>query len=277
MKLGNRKRRRNEYLLDVKVQTPGRWRQRTRVGAAVLTAVAMLVLMGYGLYRGGTLAVRRMVFENPRFAIAQIIVDNDGALTPERVAQLAGVRVGLNLFALDLAAVQRNLETIPMVRRVEVRRMLPERLVIRVNERVPAARLQAMGRGAAESELFVDRSGVVMPPMKLADGTVMQAPTARSLPVLAGVALADVRVGKRVESEPVYRALELLEAVGQSMTGSLFEIEQIDLSKPRTLGVLPEPGPGPATMFGPPLLLLPRIVMPFPKLVTQTLFESNGL
>ncbi len=237
MKLGNRKRRRREYLLDVKVQTPGRWRQRTRVGATVFAAVAMLVLASYGLYRGCGFAVRRLVFENPRFAIAQIVVDNDGALTPERVAQLGGVRVGLNLFSLDLAAVQRNLEAIPLVRRVEVRRMLPARLFIRVNERVPMARLRGAGNDTPETGLLIDRSGMVMQPLKLADGAVVQPPTARSVPVLTGVPMAGVRVGKQIESEPVYRALELLEAAGQSMTGSLLDIEQIDLSKPRTLVV----------------------------------------
>lgn len=237
MKAGNRKRRRGEYLLDVKVQTPGRWRRRTRVGATILAVVAMLVLTCYGLYRACAFAVRRLVFENPRFALAQIIVDNDGALTPERVAQLAGVRVGLNLFSLDLAAVQRNLETIPLVRRVEVRRVLPARLFICVNERVPMARLKAAGREAAETGLLIDRSGVVMQPLKLSDGSVVQPATAQRLPVLTGVPMAGVRVGKQIESEPVYRALELLEAAGQSITGSLLEIEQVDLSRPRALVV----------------------------------------
>jgi hypothetical protein len=44
-----------------------------------------------------------------------------------------------------------------------------------------------------------------------------------------------VRVGKQVASEQIYRALALLDRLDQALAGSLLEIEQIDLSKPRQL------------------------------------------
>jgi len=50
-----------------------------------------------------------------------------------------------------------------------------------------------------------------------------------------GVSLADVRLGRQVESEQIYRALELLDKLDQAVAGSLLEVEQIDLSKPRQL------------------------------------------
>jgi hypothetical protein len=49
------------------------------------------------------------------------------------------------------------------------------------------------------------------------------------------VTLADARVGRQVESEQIYRALELLDKLDQAVAGSLLEVEQIDLSKPRQL------------------------------------------
>lgn len=237
IKLGNRRRRREAYLLDVKVQTPGRWRKRARIGGTVLATLILVGLTGYGTYRLAKYAVNTLVFENPRFAIAQIVVDNDGALTPERVTQLAGVHIGLNLFSIDLEHVQRNLEMIPLVQRVEVRRVLPDRLFIRVNERVPVAQLQSPSREPADAVFLVDRTGMVMKPLKLTDGTVLQPQMPRHVPVLTGVTFADVRVGRRVSSEQVYCALELLDKMEQSLVGSLFEVEQIDLSKPRALVV----------------------------------------
>src|ERR1043166_3097119 len=110
MKLGNRRRRREQYLLDVKVQTQGRTRQRVRWLVAVLAAVVVLVLTCYGLYRLVEFGRAKLVYENPRFAIAQIVVDNEGGLTPQQVVQLVGVGVGQNLFSLDLDRVRRNLE-----------------------------------------------------------------------------------------------------------------------------------------------------------------------
>jgi cell division septal protein FtsQ len=235
IKLGNRRKKRPEYLLDVKVQTRGRALARLRVTAVVVVALATVTLLGYGTDRLIRLAGDRLLYRNPRFAIQQIVVDGDGVLTPERVVRFAGVQIGQNLLSLDLDQVRHNLELLPLVRAVEVRRMLPNRLFIRVNERVAVARLRVPTRELGDSAFYVDRGGVVMKPIKLADGTVLEPQMPRPVPTLTGVSLVDVRVGKQVESEQIYRALELLDKLDQAVAGSLLEVEQIDLSKPRQL------------------------------------------
>jgi cell division protein FtsQ len=237
MKMGNRRKRREKYLLDVKVQTQSRLRHRLRLVAIVLLILAALMLTGGGLYWAVRCVTAKLVYADPHFAIAQIVVDGDGSLTPERVVRFAGVRVGQNIFSLDLDQVERSLETIPLVRRVEVRRVLPNRLFIRVEERIAVARLQVPGHEPGDAPFLVDRTGVVMKPLRLADGTVLQPQMPRKLPVLTGVTMADGRVGKRVESEQVYCALELLDKLEQSAAGSMLEVERIDLSKPRLLVV----------------------------------------
>ena len=108
IKLGNRRKRRPEYLLDVKVQTRGRALARLRVTVTILVVVGMLALTGYGSYRLVKAATDRLVYNNPRFAIHQIVVDDDGVLTPERVVQFAGVVVGQNLLSVDLDQVRRR-------------------------------------------------------------------------------------------------------------------------------------------------------------------------
>jgi len=238
MKLGNRKKKREQYLLDVRVQTQGRLRRRVRWIAAVLSVAAMLALVGYSLYWVVRFAAERLVFENPHFAIAQIVVEDDGVLTPQQVTWLAGVRVRQNLLSVDLEQVRRNLEMMPLAKRVEVRRLLPRRLFIRVDERVAVARLHVASRESGDTTVLVDRSGVVMKPIKLAGGTVLQPQAPGSLPLLTGITLADVQVGKPVESEQLYRALELMDRLEQVAAGSMLEVEQIDLSKPRQLSLI---------------------------------------
>ena len=235
MKLGNRRKKRPEYLLDVKVQTRGRSLRRLRVAAALLVGLGMIVLTGYGICWLAKTTVHRLVYENPRFAIRQIVVDDDGVLTPERVVQFAGVRVGENLLSIDLDRVRGNLEMLPLVRAVEVRRMQPDRLYIRVMERTAVARLRVATRELGDETFYIDRAGFVMKAIKLPDGTVLQPQTPRPAPVLTGVTMADARVGRQVESEQIYRALELLDKLDQAVAGSLLEVQQIDLSKPRQL------------------------------------------
>ena len=233
----NRRKRREQYLLEVKVHTEARTRQRLRWLTALFAAAVVLGLTGYGVYRVARFAAAQLVFENPRFAIARITVENDGGMTPAQVLQFAGVRVGQNIFAVDLVQVQRNLELIPLVERVEVRRMLPQRLHLRVRERVAVARLRPANREWSEAVFFIDRAGVVMKPIKLANGTLLQPQTAGPVPQLTGVTLADFRVGRPVESEQIHRALDLLNRLAQTAAGALLEVEQIDLSKPRHLTV----------------------------------------
>ena len=235
MKLGNRRKRRPEYLLDVKVQTRGRSLRRLRVATALLVGLGMIVLTGYGICWLAKTTVHRLVYNNPRFAIRQIVVDDDGVLTPERVVQFAGVRVGENLLSIDLDRVRGNLEMLPLVRAVEVRRMQPDRLYIRVMERTAVARLRVATRELGDETFYIDRAGFVMKAIKLPDGTVLQPQTPRPAPVLTGVTMADARVGRPVESEQIYRALELLDKLAQAVAGSLLEVQQIDLSKPRQL------------------------------------------
>ncbi len=235
IKLSNRRKKRPEYLLDVKVQTRGRALKRLRFIVALTVAVGVLGLTGYGIYRLVKFSSNELVYNNPRFAIHQIVVDNDGVLTPERVVQFAGVAVGENLLSVDLNQVRSNLEMLPLVRSVEVRRMLPDRLFIRVEERIAAARLRVPTRDLGDAVFYIDRSGFVMKPVKLADGTLVQPQTPRPVPLLTGVSLADVRVGMQVESEQIYRALELLDKLDQAVAGQMVEVDQIDLSKPRQL------------------------------------------
>jgi cell division septal protein FtsQ len=235
MKLSNRRKKRPEYLLDVKVQTRGRALRRLRFVILALLALGTLALTGHGIHRLMKATVSRLVYDNPRFAIRQIVVDDNGVLTPEHVMGLAGVQVGQNLLSVDLDRVRGNLEMQPLVRAVEVRRMLPDRLFIRVDERIAVARLRVPTRELSDAVFYIDRWGIVMKPVRLADGTVVQPQMPRPVPTLTGVALADLRVGKPVESEQIYRALELLDKLDQSVAGSWLEVEQIDLSKPREL------------------------------------------
>src|SRR6202044_3288136 len=75
IKLSNRRKKRPEYLLDVKVQTRGRTLARLRAVVTVFVILGMLVLTGYGLFRLVRFTTDRLVYNNPRFAIHQIVVD----------------------------------------------------------------------------------------------------------------------------------------------------------------------------------------------------------
>jgi len=73
-----------------------------------------------------------------------------------REAIEAVVRRGLrgNFFTLDLAAARESFESIPWVRRAEVRRQWPDRLDVTLEEHVPLARWGADGLVNSQGEVF---------------------------------------------------------------------------------------------------------------------------
>lgn len=238
IRLGNRRRRQQKYLLDVKVRREGQARARLRVAAGVLLLAGFVGVMGLGLYRSGRWTVGKLVYGNRQFTITEIAVESTGVLAPQVVTRFAGVAVGQNIFAVDLEEAQRNLEMISLVRRAEVRRVLPGKLVIRVEERVPVAQVQAASREGDGGLFYIDRSGVVIKPLRLADGTTLRPQTAAPVPTLTGVAPAELQAGRKMESDRVYSALSLLETMAESAAGAWLQPHRVDLSRPRQLVVI---------------------------------------
>src|SRR5258706_14983483 len=122
-KLKNRRLAR-KHVLDVKLSASQR--RRTRLRRVTLFVVSSLILFAsvFVAWRGGEVALRHFVFENPAFAIRSFMVETDGVLSPEQIRNWAGVRVRDNLLALDLARGERDLKLVPAIESVVVERVL---------------------------------------------------------------------------------------------------------------------------------------------------------
>lgn len=113
--------------------------------------------MGRGLFRGmglalalalglgffvlaslGLLASYRWLQGNETFTLRQVEVRGAERLTAEEVVVLAGVEQGGSLLDVSIASALDRLEAYPWVAAAAVRRELPDRLVVTVQEKVPA-------------------------------------------------------------------------------------------------------------------------------------------
>ena len=232
---GNRRlHRENENVLRVKLRTDQLRAARTRFVMQVFTVIfGALVVLFLG-WRGVDWATREFVTENPAFNTKAIDLQTDGVLTTEALRKWAGVRVGENLMALDLARIKRDLELVPLIQGAAVERVLPDTLRIRVTERVPVAQVAALrpsanGRYAPVLHLL-DASGFVMLPP---DRTMVADPTALQidwLPELRGVNDVDLKLGRPVESAQVRAALRLLVHFERSSMFGRSDIRRVDVS-----------------------------------------------
>jgi cell division protein FtsQ len=165
-----------------------RSRRRRTIGRAV--AVLLLLCAAWGAFFSPVLKVRT--------------VDVVGAhqTQPGEVREAAALGDEVNILFVRTEEISERVETLPWVESVDVDRMLPGTVRIRVKERSPALTLSL---GAAR--WTIDDHGRV-----LSSG---DAPGGR--PVLAGVAVGTVRPGVELQTAEATAALE----VWRSLTGSL--------------------------------------------------------
>lgn len=230
-----------DHVLEVKLRSSQRRQLRFRQASLVLGSVFSLFFGLFAAWRGGEWLIRRFLTENPAFAVHQLDVQTDGIISVEQLRRWAGVRLENNLLGLDLARVKRDLELMPPIESADVERVLPHTLRIRVTEREPLAQFQfpqIRASGVYGGGVYLlDAKGCVMSPLEPQQRSVPIVQTNEHLPVLVGMPLTDLRLGRPAESPQVHAALRLIQALEHSPMAGLVEFARIDLSTPGILQV----------------------------------------
>jgi len=240
------------HVLDVKLRSDQVHATRVRLAMLSCLIVGGTVLGLYLLWRVGEVALTAFVYDNADFAIQQVDVQTDGKIAPDQLRRWAGVKPGANLIGLDLAAVKRNLELQPLIDSVSVERVLPRTLKIRVTERDPIAQVNVPrgdgANGVAVSVFQLDADGVVMLPLDPRLCVVPLAQLNSELPVITGVNVFQLQLGRRVELPSVQAALQLVVAFDKSPMAGLVDLRHVDVSEPGVLVVTT--GQGGEIIFG---------------------------
>lgn len=211
------------------------------MAATALAVVFGIVLGIYLMYRGGGWALNRGVYDNPAFAIQTIDIQTDGVISTEELRRWAGVRIGQNLFRLDLARVKRDLELIPIVHSASVEKIIPGTVRIRVLEREPVARIQvprSKPQGGVEfAEFQLDTGGFVLLPPDARTRNPANTSADPVLPMVVGLGGNEVQTGRRVENAQALAAVRLILAFEHSPMSGLADLRTIDVASPEVLVV----------------------------------------
>jgi cell division protein FtsQ len=215
---------RREPLLRVRARSAGPRGDRMQRTAAIVVVAAILAGVGWLFLSGARWAGRILLTENPRYTIREFDLGSDGRIRPALIRQTIGVPDGANLFAVDIHRLRAELGRWSWVRHATVSRQLPDRLVVRLTERTPLARILAPGGALG---MAVDAEGVVVGP----------APSPSALPLIDGMAATGVRPGAVLDGGPVADALDLLELCDATRLGQHVRIATIYVNDPETLDV----------------------------------------
>lgn len=232
-------RHRRQTLLDVKLRSDQVRAGRLRVVWVLLAIVGGGALAFLLLWRGGQLALDRLIYQNPSFAVQTIEVQTDGVIALEQLRKWSGVKPGDNLFALDLLRVKRDLEMIPVIKSAAVQRVLPNALRLTVVEREPIAQVVTLrpraGNGFDRVVYNLDETGMVMQPMDRRLTTDPEGQANDWLPLLTGVNGAELMSGRMMETPQVLAALRLIASFDHSPMTGLADLQRVDVSAPEIL------------------------------------------
>lgn len=182
--------------------------QRRQSWRKVFSALKVVALVGAlsGIAFGGRTAVNRLIWQNPTYALDDIRVTTDGLLTRVQVLELMEIEEGRNIFTVDLKKARAALDVLPQVERVDIRRILPDRLDVRISERQPVAWVAP----AADTVLGVDTRAFLVDTRGYVMRTRKVLPEHLALPVLIGVVMEDVAPGQKLPTAEAIAAVELI-------------------------------------------------------------------
>jgi cell division septal protein FtsQ len=219
-----RQRKKQQTLLDVKIRAST---ERRRMFGRIFRITSRLVLLGAldgGCWVGGKEALRRFVFENPDYAIADVKFVTDGTLTRDQVLTTGDLAEGRNIFLVNLSKARTEIEKMPQVENVEVTRTLPNRLSVTVTERRPIAWVVSRADEdptVSDKAFLIDARGMLM-------RTKAKLEEYLHFPVVSGVLTENLVAGERVTTSEMQAALELIRLTSDS---TRFQARHVDLSK----------------------------------------------
>ena len=198
------------------VASASRWAKLARAASFARVALGAVFVIVAAL--GVAWGARRYLVSSPRFALRTLSVEGNARLSAQEVADRGGLKLGDNVFALDLAKVEATLANDPWIASAKLQRKLPGSVVVRVTEHEPAA-VVSIG----DKLYLVARTGRVFKEVEPGDPL--------DLPVVTGLAPSDVAKDREGVEREVLRALDVIDELGKSNVGQRFPVQEIHLEK----------------------------------------------
>ncbi len=112
------------------------WRRLSGM-TAVLAGLAVFAGCLFLVYQG-SIAIYDWMHTSDTFVTRHIDVTGNVRLSRDVLLRLAGIKEGDNVFSLSVTEMERRLRDTPWVEDVSVQRLLPDRFVLRIHERMPS-------------------------------------------------------------------------------------------------------------------------------------------
>lgn len=166
-----------------------------------------------GISLGAAWGVRRYLMTSPRFSLEQVIIEGQRTRTKEDLMERAHLKVGQNVFQIDLEGARAAMLGDPYVESATLARRLPDTLLVHIEERVPVA-VVVIGM----DPFLVTRDGTTFKKLGVGDSA--------DLPVITGLG-EELAADRDAFADRVRRALDAALDYQQSPMGSKLALQEI--------------------------------------------------
>lgn len=129
------------------------------------------------------LSIFYIVFETSFFHVKEILVDNNKILTDNYIKEKTKINNNYNIFLIDIENIKNNLEKEIYVKKAEIKRKLPDKIIINIEERKGIISYEYNNK-----KYLLDFEGVILKEIK----------TEEDLFVLTSEMKSKVRIGSKV-------------------------------------------------------------------------------
>lgn len=164
-----------------------------RLRRALPVLAALLVVAAAGAAGAG---VYSLLGHSRLFTVKEVDLNPCAHLTRDEVFAILGAGRGGSIWTLSAEEIGRRLRVHPWVHTVSVRKAFPDRLVVRIEERVPAAMINL------DSLWYVDARGEIFKRLSVYDS--------KEYPIITGFSAADLSARDAVATANLRKTLELL-------------------------------------------------------------------
>ncbi|MDD5772887.1 MAG: FtsQ-type POTRA domain-containing protein [bacterium] len=160
----------------------------------------MTILVGTAVVVSLFWITRNFVLVSPYFNIKNITVTGNKAVPKEDIIKLTGIEPGRNIFKLNLVKVQYQIKENPLFDKVCVKRCLPDKVEIQVEERKSAAFLNIKG-----DFYLVSENGIIF---KKLSSVIYE-----NLPIITNVNLKSIVLGSEIDSYDLKMGLKVIKDI----------------------------------------------------------------
>jgi len=141
------------------------------------------------------------IFSSNFCNIEEIIIKGNDCLIEDEILYKSGIKLGENIFKLDLKKSIDSLKQEPRIKEVEIKRVIPNKIIISLKERKAAAIVHI-----GEEYFFSTKGGIVL-------SKIDRQEEGFALPLLSGLEIDEIKIGEIIDKPEFRTALESINSV----------------------------------------------------------------